>query len=84
MLGRNDRLQLGVPGGKAMTPQLVPGLPPVLAVAAGNVDTCVITELRSVLCWGNGSAQPWRVLRGDSMATPLLAAPEPDLLAPRH
>lgn len=82
--GRNDRLQLGVPGGKAMTPQLVPGLPPVLAVAAGNVDTCVITELRSVLCWGNGSAQPWRVLRGDSMATPLLAAPEPDLLAPRH
>lgn len=82
--GDNSRMQLGVPGPTALTPQLVPGLPPVTRVAAGNVDTCVITELRSVLCWGNGSADPWRVLRGDSTMTAFVTRTGRDVPPPGH
>jgi alpha-tubulin suppressor-like RCC1 family protein len=53
--GGNSSGQLGngTTGGVRLTPGLVPGVPPLVSIAAGPSHLCGVTSVRTAWCWGN-------------------------------
>lgn len=71
------QLGRGEPGGADGTPRGVPGLGPVLSVAAGNMHTCAQRTTGEVVCWGfNGGGQIGAGVSGDK------PAPDSEVLVP--
>ena len=52
----SGQLGLGVTGGTAWSPAVVPGITTATAVAAGDASTCALLADTSVSCWGRGAS----------------------------